>query len=160
MSESQDPSADQSAAAGPVRSRRTMSRRAVVVGGITAGAVTVLGGAAYLAYTLTPKERFYPRPPILTYTGHGLAQDAAWSPDGTRVASTGSPYGRGTAPRAVHVWDATTGKRLLICSLEDVATGLAPAGVVWSADGSHLLAVVGIIDPESLSTGRGVIDRV
>jgi WD40 repeat protein len=119
-----------------------MPRRAVVVGGIAAGAVTVLGGAAYLAFALTPKERFYPRPPILAYTGQELARDAAWSPDGTRVASTGSPYGAGTAPRAVHVWDATSGKRLLICTLEDAATGLSPAGVVWSADGGHLLAVI------------------
>jgi WD40 repeat protein len=141
MSESQDPSAERSAAAGPVQSQRTMPRRAVVVG-IAAGAATVLGGAAYLAYALTPKERFYPRPPILTYTGHGLARDAAWSPDGTRGASTGWPYGGGTAPRAVHVWDATTGKRLLLCTLEDAATGRAPAGVVWSADGGRLLAII------------------
>jgi WD40 repeat protein len=139
MSESRDPSADQSAAASPVRPQRTLTRRAVVVGGIAAGAVTVLGGAAYLAYTVTPKERFYPRPPILTYTGHGLARDAAWSPDGTRVASTGV---EGIDPRAVHVWDATTGKRLLLCTLEEAAPDLFPKGVVWSADGGRLLAIV------------------
>jgi WD40 repeat protein len=118
-----------------------MSRRAVMLG-IAAGAVTALGGAACLAYIVTPKERFDPRPPILTYTSHGFAWDAAWSPDGTRVASIGWPFGGSTYPRAVHFWDATTGNRLLICTLDDAATGRTPAGVVWSVDGRRLLATV------------------
>lgn len=135
----------------PRERQRTISRRAVVVG-IAAGAIAVLGGGAYLAYTLIPREHFDPLPPILTYTAHSLARDAAWSPDGTRVASIGWPYG-GADPQAVHVWDATTGKRLLLCALDGAAAGLSPAGVVWSADGARLLALV---------TGSAIttIDRV
>jgi hypothetical protein len=41
---------------------------------------------------------------------------------------------------AVRVWDAATGKQVLICTLEQPQTGVYPQGVVWSADGRSLLA--------------------
>lgn len=119
----------------------TMSRRTLVVG-IAAGAIATVGGGAYLAYALSRREQYDPLPPIVAYMGHNLAIDAAWSPDGMRVASVGWPNDGDANPHAVHVWDATTGKRLLLCVVKDAAAGLPLAGVVWSADGSHLLAVV------------------
>lgn len=134
-------SAEAAEASNPRTPQRRISRR-VALGALAAGAATTLGGAAYLTYALTSTRQFSPRPPILTYTGHDFARAAAWSPDGTRIASTGWPNGGNADSSAVHIWDATTGKRLLVCALESTAIGLTPAGVVWSSDGAQVLAAV------------------
>jgi WD40 repeat protein len=118
--------------------RRRMSRRTATLTlvGITAGAIVlpVSAVAAYLTY-----QRLID-PHILTYSGHeGTVVDAAWSPDGTRVASAGWSNG-GT----VQIWNATTGETLQTCKLEYALEGVSPLDVVWSADGKQVLAFVGL----------------
>jgi WD40 repeat protein len=101
----------------------------------------------YQAYSRTKANEQPHDSPILTFSEQSTAIDAAWSPDGTRVAATEWSYSGASAPLSagvtVQVRDATTGNKLLTCVLEDTRSGLAPLGVVWSADGKQLLAFVG-----------------
>lgn len=128
-----------------------MPRRAVLVG-MTAGivALPVVAGAAYLAYRNWLGSQVDPHY-LLTYSGHEGAMNAAWSPDGTRVASTVWDAG-------VQVWTATTGKKLLTCTLEHPEPGVNPQGIVWSADGKYLLAFFG--EYSSVPTNNTFKDQI
>jgi serine/threonine protein kinase/aspartate 1-decarboxylase len=65
-----------------------------------------------------------------TYHGHSsLVSALAWSPDGTRIAST-------DYDERVHIWDARTG---ISVSIDNYAGCPGPAGAItWSPDGSHI----------------------
>ena len=72
---------------------------------------------------------------IYTYTGHsGIVYAVVWSLDGKHIASTG-------ADRTVQVWDAFTGKDVLIfhaaTSLPDGYPAVITA-LAWSPDGKYL----------------------
>ena len=65
---------------------------------------------------------------LLKYTGHsGDVYAAAWSPDGSRLAS-------GSADNTVQVWDASTGQHLVTYAGHSGHV----SSVVWSPDGSRL----------------------
>jgi WD40 repeat protein/DNA-binding SARP family transcriptional activator len=74
------------------------------------------------------------------YTGHESAvTSVAWSPDGTRIASS-------STDNSVHVWDASTGEELLVIDLPEGITGNIfdwALSVKWSPDGGNLLTVSG-----------------
>lgn len=116
----------QAGAAGQGTPRRGMSRRAALwrALGIASGvALLPIGGlAAYLVYRKSTD------PNLLTHTGQYVTA-AAWSPDGTQVASAGS-YG-------AQVWEALTDKRVLTVRPKD-----SLADVVWSTDGRRLLTLL------------------
>jgi WD40 repeat protein/serine/threonine protein kinase len=74
------------------------------------------------------------------YIGHnGAVTGVDWSPDGTRVASTG-------IDNTVHIWDAATGDTLRVINLPEGITGNIydwGLAVKWSPDGNELLTITG-----------------
>ncbi|MGD8753887.1 MAG: protein kinase, partial [Anaerolineales bacterium] len=74
------------------------------------------------------------------HMGHtGAVTSAAWSPDGTRVATS-------STDNSVHVWDAASGEELLVIDLPEGITGNIydyALTVKWSPDGEHLLTLSG-----------------
>ena len=64
----------------------------------------------------------------------------AWSPDGKRVASSGS------SDNNVHIWDPATGKTMLVIDMPKGITGNKldmALHVQWTPDGKRLLTVTG-----------------
>lgn len=100
-------------------SRRTVLFRVVpwTVAGVAGGIAT-----SYFVYEKITD------PVLVTYRKQ-WANTAVWSPDGTRVASTGA-YG-------AHVWEALTGRTLIVCRPKD-----DPGGVAWSEDGKRLVTLL------------------
>ncbi len=116
--------------------QRRMSRRAAlwralgIAGGV---ALLPIGGlAAYLAYRKSTD------PNLLTHSGQ-YATAAAWSPDGTRVASVGT--------NGVQVWEALTDTRVLTVRPKD-----DPDDVVWSTDGRRLLTLLEKFDESAANS--------
>ncbi|GAC1368122.1 MAG: hypothetical protein NVSMB44_34330 [Ktedonobacteraceae bacterium] len=80
---------------------------------------------------------------VAAYAGHSAALPAIfhleWSPDGRRIASTNMALSY--LDEAVHIWDASSGRRLLRIDLRrSVLKSSSPGDVTWSPDG-QLLAV-------------------
>ncbi len=64
----------------------------------------------------------------------------AWSPDGKRVASSGS------SDNNVHIWDSATGKTILVIDMPKGITGNKldmALNVQWTLDGKRLLVLTG-----------------
>jgi WD40 repeat protein len=103
-------------------------RRRVVIGLAGLGLAAAGSGSAYLLWkSLQPK---YTILPIITYRGHsGSVWSAAWSHDGTRIASAG-------ADTTVQVWSASTG-RIIYTYLGHQHHGGVPS-VTWSPDGYRI----------------------
>ncbi len=85
---------------------------------------------------------------LLSYTGHGTpVRSLAWSPDGNRIASVdGANLDAGGTPdrsASAHVWDTTTGQRLL------KYTGHTDTlwGVSWSPNSQRMSPVVSMARP-------------
>jgi eukaryotic-like serine/threonine-protein kinase len=78
------------------------------------------------AYQRCPKRRSR----SCTYHGHSSAVSAlAWSPDGTRIAST-------DYHKRVHIWSATSGVSV---SVDNYAGNPGSVGAIaWSPDGKHI----------------------
>ncbi|GCE15347.1 WD40 repeat domain-containing protein [Tengunoibacter tsumagoiensis] len=113
-------------------SRRTAL---LIVGGVVGSAIglPVVAVGGYLLYQHLTDQH------IITYYGYSnTTSDAAWSPDGTLVASAGWLDG-GT----VQIWDPLTGQKLHTCHPEHVSQDIYPQRVMWSADGKQVLAFVG-----------------
>jgi WD40 repeat protein len=136
-------------------SRSRLSRRTMLWGIVTGAVALATGG--YLTY------RRLTDPPILTYAGSGGVLDAAWSPDGLRVASL-SMDDRG----AVQIWNAPTGEKLATYTLELPVQGGFPlpllgvwgdAGgkrLVWSADGTHVLVFEGSLEKQMVQVWNAI----
>ena len=108
------------------RSPHRLSRRALVGWGVAAG----LAAAGGVAYALAHRRASRTVTDLYTYHGHTQAVNAlAWSPDGTRLASS-------SWDKTVQVWDSATGQRLL------TYTGHAqgPASVSWSPESTRLVS--------------------
>ncbi|MGZ3714056.1 MAG: hypothetical protein ACXVA4_01435 [Ktedonobacterales bacterium] len=95
-------------------------------------------------------------PHLLTYSEQGTTVlDAAWSLDGTRVASSGWLDG-GT----VKIWNAATGKTLQTCRADNPGPAMIPLDVVWSADGKYVIAFVGSNREMVLTAGSRIVEMV
>lgn len=124
-----------------------LSRRAVLLGLTGAVAVAVAGGTiTWLMHSQPQKSPQSQKLPIgtilLTYPGHPQGVESiAWSPDGTRIASSG--YN-------LQVWDASTGNRISTAFSGD-------AIVSWSPDSKRIATAVG--DPQvwDAATGKNIL---
>jgi WD40 repeat protein len=78
---------------------------------------------------------------VQIYSGHSSAvTSVAWSPDGTRVASSTS------SDNNVHIWDPVTGKTTLVIDMPKGITGNKfdmALYVQWTPDGKRLLTLTG-----------------
>jgi len=93
---------------------------------------------------------------LLTYPGYGTSTaDAAWSPDGRRIASAGWQNGG-----IVQIWNATSGQTLQTCRTEQLIDAVYPLDIIWSADGASVLAFVGWDRNGSLRPGDHIIEMV
>ncbi|MDQ2714361.1 MAG: serine/threonine protein kinase [Chloroflexota bacterium] len=71
---------------------------------------------------------------LLTYRGHSAQVTAvAWSPDGTRIASS-------SLDETVQVWQATTGHSLLTHR----SSSLKGQAIAWSPDGRYIASTAGL----------------
>lgn len=132
------------------RPQRGISRRAALATLAGIAALPVSAGVGYLIY------RKLTDPHILTYSGQETTtSDAAWSPDSTRVASSGWLDG-GT----VQIWNATTGKVLHTCRTDHPGPEMVPLDVIWSADGRIVLAFVGWYTTGILTPGSRIVEMV
>ena len=113
-------------------------------------ALPVCAAAGYLTYQKLTD------PHLLTYQGYGSTSGgAAWSPDGTRIASAGWQNGG-----IVQIWNATTGQTLQTCRTEQLIDGVYPLDIIWSADGTSVLAFVGWDSTVSLTPGDHIVEMV
>jgi len=88
-----------------VAGKRSISRRALLVGAATLVGLAGIGGGIAL---LTPGQKPSLGTTLVIYTGHlSPAVTVGWSPDGKRIAS-------GSSDETVQVWDATSGAHRLI----------------------------------------------
>jgi len=109
---------------GTTQGKRRVSRRTVAVG--LAGLITLgaTGDLLWLKRPVPPTVRM----PIYTYRGHSdIVYRVRWSPNGTRIVSA-------SADATAQVWEAATGKNLLIYHGHTNAVEAA----VWSPDGTHI----------------------
>jgi WD40 repeat protein len=114
------------------RSSPRLSRRALLGWGLAAGGgLAAAGGIGYaLAHLRASRASPSTSTDLYTYHGHTQAVNAlAWSPDGTRLASS-------SWDKTVQVWDSATGQRLL------TYTGHAqgPTSVTWSPESTRLVS--------------------
>jgi WD40 repeat protein len=118
-----------------------LSRRAVLLGLTGAAVVAVAGGT--ITWLIHSQAKKLPIGTIiLTYRGHpNGVESVAWSPDGTRIASSG--YN-------LQVWDATTGNRISTAFSGD-------AIVSWSPDSNRIATAIG--DPQvwDAATGKNIL---
>jgi WD40 repeat protein len=126
-----------------------ISRRIVIIG-LATGVIAFAGGVL--------GQGLFKRYPIFVYTGHtGPVYEAAWSPDGQRIAS-------GSTDKTVQVWDAADGGHVFTYRghTSDVLT------VAWSPDGQRIAScsfdktvqVWDAIDGSHVFTYRGHKDAV
>jgi WD40 repeat protein len=111
------------------RSPHRMPRRALLGWGVAAGAGLVAAGG--VGYALT-RLRASPHAitDLYTYQGHTQAVNSlAWSPDGTRLASS-------SWDKTVQVWDSATARRLLTYT----GNAQGPTSVSWSPDSTRLVS--------------------
>lgn len=95
-------------------------------------------------------------PHLLTYPGYGTSTaDAAWSPDGSRIASAGWQDGG-----IVQIWKATSGQTLQTCRTEQLIDGVYPLDIIWSADGTSVLSFVGWDTNVRLTAGERIVEMV
>jgi WD40 repeat protein len=75
--------------------------------------------------------------PMLSLAGHEgrISEEAAWSPDGDRVATSGMDDG------TVRVWDSTSGAQLELLSFTEYDDQVLQ-GPWWSPDGQKVVSVV------------------
>jgi eukaryotic-like serine/threonine-protein kinase len=115
----------------PQRVSQRLSRRALLGWGVAAGAgLVAAGGVGYALADLRSSRASRTSTDLYTYHGHTRAVNAlAWSPDGTRLASS-------SWDKTVQVWESATGHRLL------TYTGHAqgPTSVAWSPESTRLVS--------------------
>lgn len=116
----------------PATSERRRSRRSFLGGGLgLVGLALVGGGVGWWLHAQNPGGSQVQQQPHLgqllyTYRGHpNYVAAVAWSPDGKRIAS-------GSGDRSVQVWDATTGRNVIVYS----GHHNVPYGVAWSHAGT------------------------
>ena len=100
---------------------RGISRRAVIIG-LATGGIVLAGGGLVFGPSLLRHH------PLFTYRGHTDAVfDAAWAPNGKRIASASSD-------KTVQVWEASDGSHVFIYRghTADVYS------VAWSPDGKRI----------------------
>jgi WD40 repeat protein len=108
-----------------------LSRRALFGWGVAAGAgLVAAGGVGYAVAHLRPSPASRTSTDLYTYHGHTRGVNAlAWSPDGTRLASS-------SWDKTVQVWESATGQRLLTYS----GHAQGPTSVSWSPESTRLVS--------------------
>ncbi|HYU73243.1 MAG TPA: TIR domain-containing protein [Ktedonobacteraceae bacterium] len=100
------------------QARRRISRRTVIIGGITTGVFVASG--VVLKYMSSTNSM------VNKYTGHTSSVfSVAWSPDGKYIAS-------GSWDRTVRVWEALTGKTIVTYTTDLIRS------VAWSPNGKYI----------------------
>ena len=132
-----------------VPTHRRISRRKALELGIAGTAVTAtgIGGIVYWIEHATPA----PGTRLYTYRGHSeIVSSVAWSPNGKYIAS-------GSYDKTVQVWDALTGKTVLIYRGHNYAV----LSVAWSPDGTRIASsgdTVSTVQVWEALSGRIVLD--
>ena len=101
-----------------------ISRRTLLVAGLSLAGVTTVGGLLELHNLLTST---YAGTKIVTFHSSDFVNSVAWSPDGKRIAS-------GARDDTVQVWDATTGGNEYTYSGHSGSVN----SVAWSPDGKRI----------------------
>lgn len=140
----------------PSLTRQRMSRRELVALMSITGGMLLLPAGAVTAYLIHQKLT---DPHLLRYDFNGGLCAASWSPDGTRVASVGRVDSSVKGRQPLKVFDPLTGETIVTGSMSnEVASGLAPLDVVWSADGQQLVAFIGVV--MNIERGSRVVEIV
>ena len=95
---------------------------------------------------------------IEIYRGHiWSVYSVAWSPDGKHIVSGGDNSGEGHL-NGVHVWEATTGKRVI----DYKGHSGSVTSVAWSPDGRYIVSVSGDTQVWEAATGnlKTCIDKI
>jgi WD40 repeat protein len=107
------------------RPPRRVSRRALLGWGIASG-IVVTGGFAYAHFWGSSGRST----DLYTYNGHTQGVNAlAWSPDGTRIASS-------SWDKTIQIWGSVHGNRLLTYS----GHASSPQSVSWSPESTRLVS--------------------
>lgn len=137
--------------------KRTLSRRALFVGGAGVLALAVVGGGVALARIVEPPHHIVSAHPAATptvsrsqqltlnvYRGHtSWVNSVSWSPNSMRIVS-------GSADKTVQVWDALTGKNAASYEHDNFVKAVA-----WSPNATYLASTGRdrIVEIQNAATG-------
>lgn len=123
-------------------SQRGMSRRTVMLGLAGVGGLAVAG----VAVSAKPLYRFVEHlffPPGLVFASgsFGDVMEAAWAPDGRRIAFGGSSsYGQQSTAGVIQIWDVFAEQQLVTLPIPTTSYLLFDLLLTWSPDGKYLLS--------------------
>jgi WD40 repeat protein len=128
--------------------RRGISRRSVLLGllglgGLAAAGITISAGPV----SRWIQKQGYPPGLLFSSDDFGAVFDAAWSPDGQRMAFGGlasvTKYGY---PGTIQIWDVFPRRHLLTLAIPTAPNGLFDLLLAWSPDGKYLFSASDGVD--------------
>jgi WD40 repeat protein len=138
---------------------RRISRRTALLGLLGLGGLAALG-VANSTGPLSGWMQKWGYPPGLLFSSDefGSVFEAAWSPDGKRIAFGGlSSDGQHSNPGMIQIWDVFAGEHLLTLAIPTAPDGLFNLLLTWSPDGKTLFSASEGVD---LAVADGNIKEV
>jgi WD40 repeat protein len=141
MQQSVDENGEQSSPLPQQAMRRGISRRTALLGLLGLGGLAAAG----VAISAGPVSQWIQKqgyPPGLLFSSDefGSVDEAAWSPDGQRIAFGGSTISQNSTPGMIQIWNVFRGEHLLTLTIPTASDDLFDLLLTWSPDGKYLVS--------------------